>query len=151
MRYQSVNPCRVSSSPSFSLSSSLSSCLVLSSPLPSSLFSVSVFLLCLSVSEWCCGRVVAVWRVGYTLKKNRVSTHNVPVRVYVSKRPVYAGTKRTCVNACARGAGYTRGRFESTHGDVLSGHTEKGGNHRQFCLPKFAHIRLSRASEVQRK
>ena len=46
---------------------------------------------------------------------------------------------------------YTRGRFERTHGDVLSGHTEKGGNHRQFCLPKFAHVELSRASEAHRR
>ena len=35
--------------------------------------------------------------------------------------------------------------------DVLSGHTEKGGNHRQFCIPKFAHIGLSRAPEVHQR
>ena len=53
--------------------------------------------------------------------------------------------KSLCFNMCAW-CRHTRGRFERTHGDVLSGHTEKGGNHRQFCLPKFAHIGLSRAS-----
>ena len=36
--------------------------------------------------------------------------------------------------------------------DVLDGHTEgRRGGHRQFCLPKFAHVRLSRASEVHRR
>ena len=34
---------------------------------------------------------------------------------------------------------------------IEDGHTEKGRNHRQFYLPKFAHIGLSRASEVHRK
>ena len=50
---------------------------------------------------------------------------------------------------------YTRGRIERTHGDVLNLHTggagEKGGVHRQFCLPKLAHVWLSRASEVQQR
>ena len=36
-------------------------------------------------------------------------------RVYVQNVPVYAGTTRTCVSTCGRGAG--------THGDVLNVHT----------------------------
>ena len=37
------------------------------------------------------------------------------LRVYIQNVTVYAGTTRTCVSACARGAG--------THGDVLNVHT----------------------------
>ena len=44
--------------------------------------------------------------------------------------PVHTGTFRT----------YTRGRFECTHG---GGRGEGRAGHRQFCLPKFAHVRLS--------
>ena len=40
---------------------------------------------------------------------------------------------------------YTRGRFGCTHGE------EGKGGHRQFCLPKFAHVGLSRAPEVQQR
>ena len=29
--------------------------------------------------------------------------------------------------------------------------TREAGGHRQFCLPKFAHVRLSRASEVHQR
>ena len=39
---------------------------------------------------------------------------------------------------------YTRARFEWTHGG-------EGEGHRQFCLPKFAHIGLSRDLEVHQK
>ena len=67
---------------------------------------------------------------------------------------MYAGTTRTCVSTCSRGAG--------THGDVLNVHTEtflnphtesrgEGVGHRQFCLPKIAHVWLSRASEVHQR
>ena len=38
------------------------------------------------------------------------------LRVCIQHVPVYAGTTRTCVSTCARGAG--------THGDVLNLHTE---------------------------
>ena len=37
------------------------------------------------------------------------------LRVYIQNVSVYAGTTRTCVETCARGA--------STHGDVLNVHT----------------------------
>ena len=60
------------------------------------------------------------------------------------------GTTPACGNTCARGAG--------THGDVLNLHTEvfwtdtrRAGGHRQCCLPKFAHVWSSRASEVHHK
>ena len=67
------------------------------------------------------------------------------------------GTTPACGTTCGRGAG--------THGDVLNLHTEvfgtdtrgrgrereerkeRGGGHRQFCLPRKAHEELSRASE----
>ena len=39
---------------------------------------------------------------------------------------------------------YTRARFEWTHGG-------EGEGHRQFCLPKFDHMGLSRSPEVHRK
>ena len=53
-----------------------------------------------------------------------VEKHVKKTRVWIQKRlrvciqnvPVYAGTTRTCVSTCARGAG--------THGDVLNLHTE---------------------------
>ena len=40
-----------------------------------------------------------------------------------------------------------------TNGDVLNVHTERRQRygHRQFCLPKFVHVGLSRAPEVQQR
>ena len=52
-----------------------------------------------------------------------------------------------CFNKCAW-CQCTRGRLESTHGKRFE---STHGGHRQFCLPKFAHIGLSRAPEVHRK
>ena len=116
----------------FSLSSlfSLLSALVLSSslsspllPLSLSSFSVSVSL-CLSpcgfvscVVVWCvvcvvCG--VVVWCE--TLENPTPCVHSKHPRVSVHNVPVYAGTTRTRVSTCARGAG--------THWDVLNAHTE---------------------------
>ena len=43
---------------------------------------------------------------------------------------------------------YTRGRLKSTHGKRFE---STHGGHRQFCLPRKAHVGLSRASEVHRK
>ena len=82
---------------------------------------------------WCVGGV----SVG-TLKTPCVDSKRL--HVYIRNVPVCTGTTRTCVETCARGAG--------THGDVLNAHT---GGHRQFCLPKFAHIGLSRDPEVRQK
>ena len=42
-------------------------------------------------------------------------------------------------------------RVVLVHGDVLNPHTRRAGGHRQFCLPKFAHVWLSRASEVHQR
>ena len=82
----------------------------------------------------------------YTLQ-NPVCPLNTSPCGRSQRRRVCRHHANMCFNMCAW-CWYTRGRFERTHGDVLSGHTEKGGNHRQFCLPKFAHIGLSRASKV---
>ena len=122
-----------------------------SSPVSSSLvsLSLSLFLCLLSLSlslSTCdvvcfvavlccvcrCGRGVCVWVWCGTLK--------TPCER--SKRTrVYPHHAHMCFNMWAW-CPYTRGRFESTHGNVLDGRTERG-NHRQFCFPKFDHIRLS--------
>ena len=66
-----------------------------------------------------------------------------------SKRPrVYRHHARMCQNMRAW-CRYTRGRFESTHGGFLDGHTEGRGS--SSVLPKFAHVWSSRASEVHHK
>ena len=57
------------------------------------------------------------------------SSHATHVRVV----PAYTGTFWM----------YTRRRFWI--------HTRRAGGHRQFCLPKFAHVWLSRASDVHQK
>ena len=48
--------------------------------------------------------------------------------MYVQNVPVYAGTTRTCVETCARGAGTHGDVFERSHGDVLNPHTEGRGS-----------------------
>ena len=70
-----------------------------------------------------------------------------------SKRPrVYRHHARMCYHMRAW-CRYTRGRFESTHGGFLHGHTEERGRgergeggHRQFCLPRKAHEECSLGS-----
>ena len=111
MHYQSVNPCRVSSSPSFSLSSSiLSSLLSLSFVLSSlSLFSsLSVFFLFSQCGVWC---VVCV-----RPKRHHVYRHHAHM------------LKHMC--AWCR---YTRRRVEWTHGREGRGGSEGGeeGNRHQ--------------------
>ena len=69
-----------------------------------------------------CG--VVVWCE--TLKKTRVSTQTRP-HMYVQNVPVYAGTTRTCVETCARGAGTHWDVFNVHMGTCLSGHTGGGG------------------------
>ena len=98
-------------------------------------FSVSVFVCwwcvcvssCVCVVVWC-GVVCAVW-CG-TLKTPCVDSKRFPC--VDSNVPVYAGNTRTCFSACGRGANTHGKRFESTH-----------GGHRQFCLPRTAHVGLS--------
>ena len=61
------------------------------------------------------------------------------------KKPVCTSKTSPCVPATRPhvcGGRYPRGRCERTHGE---------GNHRQFCLPKFAHLGLSRAPEVPQR
>ena len=108
--------------------SSVSLCLCLSLSLS---LSVSVSVWCCVL--WCCVVCVVVVVVSLlvmvcvcvcvcvccgTLKKrerNRVWIQK-RLRVCIPNVPVCAGTTRTCVSTCARGAG--------THGDVLNLHTE---------------------------
>ena len=81
----------------------------------------------------------------------------VPVCTLQERPCVYRHHAHMCFNM-------SRGRFESTHGVPLfqhTTHTQKRKrkkkrrrtrrSHRQFCLPKFAHVGLSRAPEVHRK
>ena len=90
-------------------------------------------------------------------------THSCTARCGPIELDVFSHRSRTsgsdrpsqkCVETCARGGG--------THGDVLNVHTEafwmytrrrrgEGGGRRQFCLPKFAHVELSRAPEVHQR
>ena len=91
--------------------------------------------LCVSLSVLCgvCGVPVC------TFKNTSVCTFKTPpcvpaprphVITHAGVVPVHTETFRT----------YTRGRFECTHG---GGRGEGRAGHRQFCLPKFAHVRLS--------
>ena len=66
---------------------------------------VAVVLLVVVVCVWCV--CVCVFGVVWIPTRLRVNIQNVPV---------YAGTPRTCVSTCARGAG--------TQGYVLNVHTE---------------------------
>ena len=145
--------CPLSSSRFFSfhllVSSLLLSSLVFSCLVSCLSLSLSVSLcVCLSLSL--CLSVCVVWCVWcprvYVQKHLRVYVQNASVcrfktspcvpapRPHVITHagvvPVHTGTFRT----------YTRGRFECTHG---GGRGEGRAGHRQFCLPKFAHVRLS--------
>ena len=150
------------SSLSFS-SSVLFSRLLFSFLVLSCLVSLSLFLsvslcscLSVSVSVWwcvvwfvCCVLCVLVWLLLLLLLCVVCcvwcGTQKKPPCVD-SKRPrVYRHHAHMCQNMRAW-CRYTQGRFESTHGGFLDGHTgRREGGHRQFCLPKFAHRGLSRA------
>ena len=124
------------------LSSLLLSCLVS--------LSLSSFSLCLRVMLCVvlCGvcRCAARWK-----KRGKTNTWIQKTSPCVhSKRPVYAGTMHTCVSTCARGAG-THGGVLNVHKGTFWIHTRGTGGHRQFCLLTFAHVGLSRASEVQQR
>ena len=99
--------------------------------------------------SWCCWWSWCVFVCCGTLKK-RVQTRvwiQKRLRVSIQNVSVCTGTKPACGTTCGRGAG--------THGDVLNVHGHTGGTgeggHRQFCLPEFAHVWLSRASEVHQR
>ena len=143
--------CLVSSSPvlSCSLSSCLVFCCLFLSCLSSSVFSSLSFcllslllsvslcrvVLCVSLWSWCgvCG--VARWK---------------PPCVHPKRPRACRQHAHMCFNMYAS-CRYTWGRFERTHGHVLNGHGGEGGGRRPFCLPKFAHIGLSRDPEVHQK
>ena len=77
----------------------------------------------------CCG---VVWcGVVWHAEKPRVQIQNASVCTFKNV-PEYAGNTRTSSKECARVAG--------THGGVLNAHTE---GHRQFCLPRKAHVEFS--------
>ena len=86
--------------------------------------------------------VVVVERAVWHAEKPRVSTQNASVCTFKTS-PCAPAPRRTCVSTCARGA--------RTHGDVLHVHTEASGvdtrSHRQFCLPRKAHVQFSLAPE----
>ena len=63
-----------------------------------------------------CGVCLCVLKHDGKTWKNPLFGFKKRLRVYIQNVPVYAGTTRTCVETCARGAG--------THGDVLNPHTE---------------------------
>ena len=62
----------------------------------------------------------------FPMKNTRLTT-SPPLthahRVYIQNVTVYAGTTRTCVSTCARGAGIHGDVFKFTHGDVSACHT----------------------------
>ena len=133
------------------------SCLSFSVSLGLSLF-LSSFSVSLSVSVChclcvcgvvCCGVVWCVWCVVCVVWcVARLGTQKKPPCVD-SKRPrVYRHHAHMCYHMCAW-CRYTRRRFESTHGSFLDGHTEGRGS--SLVLPKFAHVWLSRDSEVHHK
>ena len=101
---------------------------------------------------WCvfgvCVCLCVLWHNGKS-GKNRIWLQK-RLRVYIQYVPLYAGTTRTCVEICVRGVG-THGDVLNVHTGTFSIHTLGGRSHRQFCLPKFAHVRLSRASEVHQR
>ena len=138
----------------------LPSCLVSSSLVSPSL---SFFLCLLSLSLCLCPRVmlcvlccvvcvvvvvVCVWCVFVccgTLKRRGKNPC-----VHSKKSPCMPAPRPHVFQHVCAWCRDTRGRFERTHGDVLNVHTGAGG-HRQFCLPEFAHVWLSRVSEVHHR
>ena len=134
--------CRPVFSVSFSLFLCLSFCLVFSSLL--SLFHCLRVLLwwrwllrCAVVCARCCGVCCVrcgVWCV--TLKNTVCRFQHVPVCTFKTS-PCVPAPRAHMVYTCARGVDNTRGRFERTHGDVLSGHTGgKGRRGGSRCQPR---------------
>ena len=143
MHYQSVNPCRVSSSPSFSLSSSISSSL-LSVSLSSSLLSLSLsssLSLSVSLSVWCCVLCCGVCGVWCGVCALWCGTLQPPPCA-LSKRPSVCGQPRAHVFQYVRVVPvHTRdvlnvhtGTLGSTHGDFwmdTRGAGRRSGGRRQ--------------------
>ena len=91
-----------------------------------------------------CGVVCAVW-CG-TLKTPCIDSKRFPC--VDSKRPRVYRHHAHMLKSMWAWCQYTRRRSESTHGKRFE---STHGGHRQFCIPKFAHVWLSRASEVHQK
>ena len=135
---------------SLSLSLSVPLCFCLLSLSLSLFLSVSVsvslclrVVLCVVVLCGVCGVLCVwcgVWR-GLARRKK-------PPCVDSNRPRVYRHHAHMCYHMCAW-CRYTRRRFESTHGGFLDGHTEGRGS--SLVLPKFAHVWLSRDSEVHHK
>ena len=103
---------------------------------------VCCVVLCVSLWSWCVfGVCVCVLRHAEKVKNPYVASKTPPC-VHARHPRVCRHHAHMCFNMCAWSR-YTRGRFEWTHG-VTRGHS-------QFCLPKFAHVWLSRASQVHRR
>ena len=66
--------------------------------------------------------------------------------MYIQNVSVCTDNTSTCANTCGCGAG-TLGRFERIHGVKRGGRAGR----RQFCSPKFAHVGLSSAPQVQQR
>ena len=108
------------------------SCLVLSS-LSSSLF----FLCLLSQSVSVCGVVCAVW---CGTLKNPVCRFKTPRCVHSKTSPCMQAQHAHMLFSMWAWCWHTRGRFECTHGKRFE---SRHGGHRQFCLPRTAHVGLS--------
>ena len=97
---------------------------------------LSLCLLSLSLSPCVGGVVCAVW-CG-TLKTPCVDSKRFPC--VDSKRPRVCRQHAHMLFNMWAWCRYTRGRFESTHGKRFE---STHGGHRQFCLPRKAHVGLS--------
>ena len=95
-----------------------------------------VLVVCVSSCVSSCVFVCAVW-CG-TLKTPCVDSKRFPC--VDSKRPRACRQHAHMLFSMWAWCWYTRGRFESTHGKFFE---STHGGHRQFCLPRTAHVGLS--------
>ena len=130
--------------------SSLFLCLSLSLSLCLSLCLCLRVMLCVVL----CGACRWSWRCWWSwcvcvclrVLRHRLKT---PPCVHSERLRVYQHHAHMCFNMSAW-CRYTRGRFESTHGDVLNGHTE-GKRSSPVLLTRICRVWLSRASEVHQR
>ena len=101
-------------------------CLCLLSPcdVACGVVSVCVFVSKCGVCVGGCG--VCVCRVVWHAEKPPC-VDSTRLQMYIQNVPVYAGNTGTCFSTCTRVAGYTRGRFECTHGKRFES-THGGGS-----------------------
>ena len=96
-----------------------------------------------------CGVVAVVACVVWHAENLSVCPSKTPQCVH-SKWPRVYGHHAHRLKTCARGA-RTHGAILNVHREAFWMNTRGKGAHRQFCLPKFAHVWLSRAPEVHQK